>query len=98
MYRQELGSMCFWRDVSDSRCGCCCLVRFLSSSMGYCRLVCGGLSVDLGETLVSDGGRRFVFWCILLSDLLESDGVLKVPSGWRRRCDGRLCGRCRRLR
>jgi len=56
-------------------------VLFLSSSKGYFRLVCVGLSVDLGETLVSDGGRRFVFWCSLISDWSESDGLLKVSSG-----------------
>ncbi len=39
------------------------------------------VSVDLGKTLVSDGGWLFVFWCSLISDGSELDGLLKVPSG-----------------
>jgi len=47
----------------------------------------------LGETLVLVGVQQYVFWYSLILDWSESDGVRRVPSGWRRQCVGQLFGR-----
>jgi len=47
----------------------------------------------LEKTLVLVGVWRYVFWYSLILDRSESDGVQRVPSGWRWQCVGRLFGR-----